>query len=189
MYKIPYKTEEEIDDTVKDLLRNFKMETPPVDIEFMAEKLGLRIVPIFSRVRGFKGYLSVKSNEIGVNGRFFEDGCDNIYRFTVAHEMAHYALHKDFYSKFTGTSYDDWSEFYIKHSYVIDRAERQADIFAGLILLPTDMIEKDVGCFLKMFQQYDEDIKNEKIEYEISRKYQVSLKTAQIRLGQIKLRR
>jgi hypothetical protein len=181
MYKIAYKTAQEIDDAVDVFLKDFTVETAPVDIELIAEKLGLKIVPIFSAIRGFKGYLSVKSSEIGVSGRFFDDAYCNIYRFTIAHEIAHYVLHKDFYSEFTRRSYDEWSEFYIKYSNVISRAERQADIFASFVLLPTGMLKKDVSELLVNLSKYEEDIKNDKIEYEISRRYQVSLKTAQIR--------
>ncbi|MDR1235818.1 MAG: ImmA/IrrE family metallo-endopeptidase [Holosporaceae bacterium] len=188
MYKMPYRSEQEIDDVVKRFLQDLEIKEPPVDIELIAEKLGLRIVPIFSTVRGLKGHLSVNVSEIGINGRFFEDGKDNIYRFTVAHEIAHYILHKDFYLDFMGASYDDWCEFYAEHNHVIDRAERQADIFASFVLLPTDMIKKDVDHYslifqvLKTFSKNEEDLRNDKIEYEISRKYRVALKTAQIRL-------
>lgn len=186
MIKLPYKTEEAIEQEVNDFLYRCGINSVPVDVELLAEKLGFRIVPIATADRSFKGFLSTKTHEIGIKLSFFDEGCDNIYRFTIAHELAHFVMHMSIYKNFCGSTLDEWTDFYINNSDTIDRAERQADIFAGFLLLPSKFLNEDLKALNKAFAAYkDEDVRTDRIEYIIARKYVVAHKTAQIRLQNI----
>lgn len=182
MNKLSYKKKEDIAQEASRFLSKFGKTTIPVDVEFIAEKFGLRIVPTFVRNNAFKGCLLLKKMEINIKRAFFESGKENIYRFTVAHELAHYAMHQSIYAYFRGTTVEEWIEFYLENAGTIDRAERQADIFASFLLMPFPTLEEDVEIRKKALARYSPDIRNDRIEQEIARRYIVSLKTAQIRL-------
>ena len=180
MIKLPYKTEEAIEQEVNDFLSRYGVNSIPVDVELLAERLGFRIVPIVTTDRSFKGFLSTKTHEIGIKLSFFNEGCDNIYRFTIAHELAHLVMHMSIYKNFCGSTLDEWTDFYINNS------ERQADIFAGFLLLPSKFLNEDLKDLNKAFAAYkDKDLRADRIEYIIARKYVVAHKTAQIRLQNI----
>ena len=96
--------------------------------------------------------------------------------------MAHYVLHREIYALFSGDSLDEWVEFYHKHNRAIDRAERQADIFAGFLLMPLSDLQSDLKKLNEKYKSCEKDLKRDRLEYEISRKYKVSLRTAQIQM-------
>jgi len=62
----------------------------------------------------------------------------NRYRFTLAHELGHWYLHRDLYAQLSFGSIDEWKRFQIE----VDETdygwlEYQAYAFAGLVLVPT----------------------------------------------------
>lgn len=185
MIKLSYKTEEAIEQEVNDFSSRCCINSVPVNVEFIAEKLGLRIVPIMTSDKSFKGFFAPKTKEIGVRSSFFEEDKSNIYRFTIAHELAHLVMHMPIYDNFHGATLEEWTNFYIENADVIDRAERQADIFASFLLLPSKFLNEDLDAFNRALVNYNEDLRTDKIEYMIARKYGVAHKTAQIRLQEL----
>lgn len=185
-FYVPYRSEQEINIFVNSFLNEWQfLRDIPIDVEYIAERVGFHIVPIISSIKSFKGCLFLKTMELGIKFSFFEDNRENIYRFTIAHELAHYVLHRDIYSQFSGTSIEEWTDFYLKNSQLIDRAERQADIFAGFLLMPLSELMEDLEDLNKKYERYEDDIRKDRLELEISRKYKVSLKTAQIQLMKV----
>ena len=62
----------------------------------------------------------------------------NRYRFTLAHELAHWYLHRELYAELKFGSVNEWKRFQTevdKTDY--DWLEYQAYAFAGLVLVPT----------------------------------------------------
>jgi Zn-dependent peptidase ImmA (M78 family) len=62
----------------------------------------------------------------------------NRYRFTLAHELAHWYLHRELYAELKFGSLNEWKLFQTevdKTDY--DWLEYQAYAFAGLVLVPT----------------------------------------------------
>jgi Zn-dependent peptidase ImmA (M78 family) len=62
----------------------------------------------------------------------------NRYRFTLAHELGHWCLHRSLYAELRFSSISDWKQFQIE----VDETdygwlEYQAYAFAGLVLAPT----------------------------------------------------
>jgi Zn-dependent peptidase ImmA (M78 family) len=62
----------------------------------------------------------------------------NRYRFTLAHELGHWYLHRELYAELKFGSVSEWKQFQIE----VDKAdydwlEYQAYAFAGLVLVPT----------------------------------------------------
>ena len=71
----------------------------PIPIEEIVDvKLGLDIVPINNLYKdfGLSGYLTRDRSAIFVD-QFQADNYEEKYRFTLAHEIGHYVVHKSFY--------------------------------------------------------------------------------------------
>lgn len=84
-------------ETAFDIANRFR-DSPPVDLEGMARALGIEVFPRAELSDGVSGRLSRRidasgrtSFSIDVNGRHSEAR----RRFTLAHEIAHYLLHRD----------------------------------------------------------------------------------------------
>ncbi len=193
MYTIPYITNGRLNKSAIDFLSGLPSNylgkstdiSIPIDIEYVVDKLGFKIRFIETHDYSFKGCLFLKTKEIGVANSFQQERYNNIYRYTLAHELAHYVLHKDFYEKHTVRTYEEWCVIYCDNADDISRAERQADIWASYFLLPQFLLEKDVEFFSRRFQSYGKDDRSERIVEAIAKKYMVSLETARIRLSQI----
>ena len=110
-------------------------------------------------IRGQQAIISVASN------------CHNEHRkrFSIAHELGHYVLHRDIQSLFED------SEESIVHCYNNSGIEKEADQFAAEYLMPQDIFKKHV---LESVQQSP----NFFLVRELSDKFNVSLSAAAIRL-------
>ena len=67
------------------------------------------------------------------------------YRFTLAHEVGHVALHAKLFKEHTFRTVDEWQHF-VKAFPDMDlsRLEWQAHSFAGLVLVPKEALEQSV---------------------------------------------
>ena len=101
-----------------------------VDIVRLAEELGLNVYSAF--LNGYSGYIK------------FENGEKNIYvnnlesrerkRFTIAHELGHYLLHRNLIEKEGGTV--------LYRGANGDIIEQQANRCAGALLMPESIVKK-----------------------------------------------
>lgn len=68
-------------------------------------------------------------------------------RFTVAHELGHYVMHRDVAAGFRFNSLDDfarWTKGYGGQQYTL---EQEANEFAGRLLVPSDRLRKEFDQF------------------------------------------
>ncbi len=78
---------------------------------------------------------------------YIHDGCsENRKRFTLAHEIWHYCLHKD-YLKDTGPFIDNDNTLYNRPWYFnlsedLKNKEEEANFFAAEILMPWDLVKE-----------------------------------------------
>ena len=80
-------------------------------------------------------FLEVRANTIIVEARLLDQENQGRYRFTLAHELAHWLLHKEYIiSAQNEAAYIDGT-----HS---NKMEKQADYFASAILMPVAIIKK-----------------------------------------------
>jgi Zn-dependent peptidase ImmA (M78 family) len=156
------------------LLREHGVTTPPVPIEDIVRRSGLkiRLEPLESDLSGFvvrrdgHGLIGVNSAHAKVR-----------QRFTVAHELGHYLLHQN----------DQWhvdrSVFTRFRSDVsskgTDPEEIEANLFAAEILLPREMLHEDMQT-LKSVDVLDDD---ELIRF--ARRYNVSVQALVLRLTRL----
>jgi Zn-dependent peptidase ImmA (M78 family) len=126
------------------LLREAGVFEPPVPIEAIVRSQSIQIVK-----RRFddetSGFVHVdpttKSAIIGLNISHSKTR----QRFTLAHELGHFSLHKNS----DGLMYVDDRDFFVRFrnphsSGGSDREEREANAFAAEILMPKDFLERDI---------------------------------------------
>ena len=132
--KIPYLSKNEIAKKAEEVLEECWDDTFPVDVEAICDDLGIGILPIDGLSRTFRvdAFISSNFKSIYVDSREFERNSHR-YRFSVAHELGHYVLHK----KYCPENVDDLKEWFkIFRRFINNYAEFQANYFAGSLLVP-----------------------------------------------------
>lgn len=115
----------------------------PVPIEEIIEfQFHIDIVPLHGLHRAFEidGFTSNNLTTISVDA-FVQESRPGRYRFTLAHEIGHVVLHREFFLQHTFRNIDEWKEFVQSISprdYGI--IEWQAYQFAGFILVPPKVL-------------------------------------------------
>lgn len=119
------------------LLKKYKINTPPVDPEALAEAMGIEVV--YARLKpdvsdSISGFIVPSKQKIVVNQAIHP----NRKTFTIAHELAHHILHADY------TISDDYRVFNRMNEYDGDKPdeEKEADAFAAHLLVPTALLKK-----------------------------------------------
>lgn len=137
-------------DKIRDEAEQFRKDhifTPdlPVDIEHVVEAtMGIRIIPIESLQKDcdMEGFISKDYSCIYVDEFLYTD--DRYYkrvRFTIAHEIGHYVLHRCTIDDQKFSSEKDWMEFRTGIDYeTLGWFETQASEFAGRLLVPIESL-------------------------------------------------
>ncbi len=160
-------------------------------------------LPIYNPRTNKAEYLSVKEDTAIIETSLLEPGNENIYRFTLAHEVAGHAyLHKDYHY----TDPNQMSLFEMENKPIIEcRKNRiftygimppkqlktdvewmewQANYMASAILMPMASVDKLIDDLAMKFDSYSKTTKN--IEY-ISQIFKVSKIAVEIRLKNLGL--
>ena len=116
----------------------------PINVGKICDDLGIKLY--WTKEQGVSGRLNRIENCIYVNS------ADNNYRkkFTIAHELGHYLLHKD----------DDILHRY--SGYSLDPKELEANHFAASLIMP----EKD---FCQAWEMFNYDITKVAVLFNVSR--------------------
>lgn len=126
-----------IEQCSEQLLRAVGMSAVPIDVIAIARHLGIGVVaqPLEDAVSGM---LIVRSDRaaIGVN----EEHHPHRQRFTIAHELGHYLLHRETTNLFV----DSALTFYRDDSSAdgVYQQEIEANAFAAALLMPADTLRK-----------------------------------------------
>jgi Zn-dependent peptidase ImmA (M78 family) len=160
------------------ILKENKIKTAPVDIEQIAEHYGLVIIrqPAEEKVSGF----ILRENEsviIGVNSIHHT----NRQRFTIAHEIGHFLLHRGEMIHIDS----DRKAFEInlrdeQASTGLSPNEKEANLFAAELLMPRSLLTQDVRKIGRIDLLYNEDIIRE-----LAKKYKVSVAALTFRLANL----
>jgi hypothetical protein len=152
--KIPFINREIIKSKADQFRSKYWGGGAPVDIEKIVDnKLKMDIIP----VSGFKDdfdidafitsdwstiYVDLKSLTI--------DRFVNRLRFSLAHEVGHYVLHREIYESFKINSEAEYYKFYeLLPPEEYSKLEVQAFIFAGYLLVPREILEKEKESVMK----------------------------------------
>jgi len=134
-----------------DILENYRMNKLPVPVGEIAQKRGLKIKP-YDLGTNVSGVLVIDSG-IGTIG-YNPTESKVRQRFTIAHELGHYELHKQDRSLFIDKGFtalfrdQDSSKGEIKK-------EQEANAFAAALLMPEKLVWKEIKK--QNFDLSDED--------------------------------
>ncbi len=111
----------------------------PTPIEEIAEiRCGLEIIPLpgLRNLSDVDGFISSDLTCITVD-QFVLEHRLNRYRFTLAHELGHWYLHRELYADLKFASVQEWKQFQMQVDEIdYGWLEYQAYAFAGLVLMP-----------------------------------------------------
>jgi Zn-dependent peptidase ImmA (M78 family) len=114
-----------------------------VNIERIIDvQMGIDIIrePDLEKRIAVEAFLSRDRSTIYVDD-YTQDWLGNRYRFTLAHEIGHFELHKALYDTATFRTPEEWREFQQRIDPRLKaRYEHQANCFAGLVLTPAELL-------------------------------------------------
>ena len=153
IFKAPYLTYGRVGEYVKIFLEKYHPSlTLPLPIEWVVEfPLNLRIHPVPNLYRIFaqSGFLG-RSRKVIYIDEYQYDNFWEKYRFTLAHELGHFVMHKSLYE---GLSFDSDQE-YLEWLQTRPRNElywfeTHADWFADQLLVPTERLQEQCVSLLE----------------------------------------
>jgi hypothetical protein len=162
------------------VLASIKVGSPPIPVERVAIQLGLQVerAPLGDGISGLlviqdgRGMIGVSVTQPPVR-----------QRFTIAHEIGHFVLHKDVMPVFIDkqflrpylTAFRDTSS-----STGEDWLEREANAFAAALLMPADMVRAAVA-------ELGFDVADDEVIEDLSRLFQVSRQAMTFRVANLSL--
>lgn len=121
--------------------------TLPIPIEEIVElKMNIAVVavPGIKSLLGIDAFISSDFTQITVDDKSLTKFPERT-RFSIAHEIGHLVLHKDWYEKHGSKNLEDYLTFHDRvDNQVYKFIEIQAHTFAGLVLVPTDLLFKEL---------------------------------------------
>lgn len=135
----------DIENKASELLEQFNLKCIPTPIEKLASKLKLSIIP-YDLGSSVSGALFIQNEVAAIGVNPSESGVRR--RFTIAHELGHYILHK----KEKETLFVDKKSLALQVHFRDEESstgarkkEREANAFAAAILMPADLVKEQLG--------------------------------------------
>ena len=165
----------EIKARAQELLRTSGIAKPPVEVEQIAAALGVEVVvePLEETVSGL---LVVRKSRatIGIN----ELHHPHRRRFSIAHELGHYTLHRYVSNVFVDSTLTFYRDE--KSADGVYRQEIEANSFAAELLMPEDFIRYHL-------ERHKIDLHDEQAVERLARDFGVSMQALTIRLVNLRL--
>lgn len=159
-----------IRDLVEKLLETWKIDSLPIPVSEIAVALGIQVQyePAKDDLSGFLlRDLRHQKAIIGVN----KDHSPNRQRFTIAHELGHFLLHKH-------------EKIHVDRRFQIQlrdgnssKEEREANLFAAELLIPVQFIQKEFAAIEGL------DLEDDSAIAQLAKNYQVSTQAMTFRLS------
>jgi len=185
--KIPLIHKEEIKRKADLFREKFWDDSVPVDIEKIIDvKLRINIIPLPNLGDAF---ISSDWKSIYVDQNKYLNGIQNRLRFSLAHEIGHFILHKDIYNSFKITSLERFYQFIDKISgKQYGFLETQANIFANFLLVPRNKLtiekKKELKDLEVVINNIDQELLYSYLAEPISKTFGVSSKVVEIALNE-----
>lgn len=109
--------------------------SPPIPVLEIAEKLGLSVgISKFGKFsKDVSGFIDFSEKRIHVN----EDDSFNRKLFTIAHEIGHWVMHREYYLKYT----DKYEVMARQTGIKQNKFEQEANAFAAALLVPDGLLK------------------------------------------------
>lgn len=160
----------------QELLARFDFKSPPIPVEKIAKALGVqvRFAPFDNELSGM-AYIKNDVPIVGVNSLHHP----NRQRFTIAHELGHFQLHREMITKSVHVD----KEFPILMRNAVsatgtEEMEIQANQFASELLMPRALIEK-------ILMENPFDIDDDRPIEELAKKFKVSKQALEYRIRSV----
>lgn len=146
----------QIEKEANNLILIYKLK-PPIDVELLIEKLGIQIIEL-NLPKDIDAFINSKADKIIVNLQtFLNDRYINRVRFSLAHELGHFILHKKLLHQMDYNNIEEYLNFMtdvdpLQYKYF----EIQANKFAGRLLVPNNELYNTIKDLL-----YDEAFKDD----------------------------
>jgi Zn-dependent peptidase ImmA (M78 family) len=136
--------------------------TLPVDIFTVVElRLRLDVIPFpsLSREYGVEAALTENFTGIYIDEEAYilwEEGPpwkQNRVRFSVAHEVGHYILHREAAAKIKFKTFADFARYFNDHDGPRYQLEQEANEFAGRLLVPRERLEAFFDAFVESIRK------------------------------------
>ena len=166
---VEYLTNEEIANAAEVFRESYQLTQIPIDIEYVVEfELGMDIIyqPGLREVAETDGYLTSDFSGIYIDAQVY-DKYPYRYRFTLAHEVGHWVLHRDYFSQFSFSDIEEW----INHHKELDqrdygKLEYQGYTFGGYLLVPPSILKEQFIQALPKANNLIEQAKSESLDRE-----------------------
>lgn len=164
------------ENAAKNLLSKKNIKSGPVDVLKIAKEEGLDVIPY--DLGDISGVLHIK-NDRGIIG-YNQKHSPVRLRFTIAHELGHYILHKH-----TGNIFVDNN--FIQVHYRDENSstgqvlkELEANAFAAALLMPEDLIKQEI-------ENHHFDLGDETAFTELANLFNVSVQAMTYRISNLNL--
>jgi Zn-dependent peptidase ImmA (M78 family) len=165
-----------INSKITAILRSLPEQTLPIKIEDIAKSRGL-IVLSYALGEDVSGLLAIQ-NGIGTIG-YNQTEAKVRQRFTIAHELGHYELHRDKSDLFVDKEFI-YRSVNSGNTVVNQQMEQEANVFASGILMPTELLRREVES-KSMDLTSDDNIK------QLAKIFEVSTTAMSIRISSLGL--
>lgn len=147
----------------------------PIDVESIVRNLCIEL-RAFNFDDGISGAMVIKNGVPSIGYNSTEPEVRN--RFTIAHELGHYILHKD-QELFVDTDFKVMLRSNNIDSYQ-QRQEREANEFAACLLMPEDLLRREIALV-------DLNLREEEIIEQLAAEFNVSTIAMSIRISRLGL--
>jgi len=166
----------ENENITSNILNDLNIKSPKdIDVKKIAKKLGVNIKPE-DLVFDISGLFVLKDGKAYI--RYNNSESNERQRFTIAHELGHFILHKDSNSLFV--DYNNNKEKVMFRNFDSStgeiKKEREANAFAASLLMPNHFIRQEI----KNAPDNDKDI----VSY-LAKKFRVSEQAMNFRLANL----
>lgn len=159
---------------VNSILSTLAERKLPIKIEEIAKSRGLKVIP-YPLGDDVSGLLSIEDG-IGTIG-YNQTEPKVRRRFTIAHELGHYELHKDKSHLFVDKQFIYRSQNSGGNPININM-EQEANYFASAILIPTDLLRIEI-------KNVNLDLGSEEAIKELAKKFEVSTTAMSVRISSL----
>lgn len=163
-----------INSKVTSILRSLSEIHLPIKIEEIAKLRGVKVIP-YPLGEDVSGLLSIEDGQGTIGYNQTEPKIRR--RFTIAHELGHYELHKDKSDLFVDKQFIYRSEK-SKSTAINQKMEQEANAFASFILMPTELVRKEVD-------KIQLDLGSEEAIKELAKIFEVSTTAMSIRMASL----
>ncbi len=193
--KIPYIKNEIIKINAKRFREKYWDNCLPLDIEKIIDvRLEVNIIPIpeLEKLCNTDALITSDWSCLYIDKDLFEDERrQNRLRFSLAHEIGHFILHKNFYASLEINSFEDFYGFIElipaeQYGYL----ETQANKFAGHLLVPRELLNQYLNDELKKaraainIDKFDKILLRSYIANPLAKKFGISQESMEIILGE-----